>query len=91
MNKYVKDELFMENERRIKDFNRENRPFYIVDHDDGTFALCLPFDLLTGQYANYCQVAFDNYAKLIGHPMYNSIRIHCIQVLWLQHFRHRLT
>lgn len=81
----------MENERRIKDFNRENRPFYIVDHDDGTFALCLPFDLLTGQYANYCQVAFDNYAKLIGHPMYNSIRIHCIQVLWLQHFRHRLT
>lgn len=24
----------MENERRIKEFNRENRPFYIVDHDE---------------------------------------------------------
>ena len=79
----------MENERRIKDFNRENRPFYIVDHDDGTFALCLPFDLLTGQYANYCQIAFDNYAKLIGHPMYNSIgfRTHGSGYEWEAAFR----
>ena len=51
MHKYVKDEKIMENERRIKEFNRENRPFYIVDHDDGTFSLCLPLDLLNGQYA----------------------------------------
>lgn len=43
----------MENEKRIKEFNRENRPFYIVDHDDCTFSLCLPLDLLNGQYADY--------------------------------------
>ena len=58
----------MENERRIKEFNRENRPFYIVDHDDGTFSLCLPLDMLNGQYADYCQTAFDRYAKSIGEP-----------------------
>ena len=48
----------MENERRIKEFNRTHRPFYIVDQDDGTFSLCLPFDLLEGKYANYRQEAF---------------------------------
>ena len=58
----------MENEKRIKEFNRENRPFYIVDHDDGTFSLCLPLDMLNGQYSDYCQTAFDNYAKSIGEP-----------------------
>ena len=63
MHKYVKDEMNMGNERRIKEFNRENRPFYIVDHDDGTFSLCLPLDLLNGQYADYCQTAFDNYDR----------------------------
>ena len=64
MRKYVKDEKIMENERRIKGFNRENRPFYIVDHDDGTFSLCLPIDLFNGQYADYCQTAFDNYIRI---------------------------
>ena len=54
----------MENERRIKGFNRENRPFYIVDHDDGTFSLCLPIDLFNGQYVDYCQTAFDNYIRI---------------------------
>lgn len=39
----------MENEIHIKGFNRENRPFNIVDHDDGTFSLCLTLDLLTHQ------------------------------------------
>ena len=63
----------MENVRRIKEFNRENRPFYIVDHDDGTFSLCLPFDLLSGEYADYCQAAFDKYAESIGEQPYNSI------------------
>ena len=29
----------MENTKRINEFNRENRPFYILDHDDGTFSL----------------------------------------------------
>ncbi len=63
----------MKNERRIKEFNRNNRPFYIVEQDDGTFSLCLTFDLLEGKYANYCQEAFDNYAKSIGDPLYTPI------------------
>ena len=58
----------METTRRLNEFNIENRPFYIVDHDDGTYTLCLPMDLLNGQYADYCQTAFDNYAKSIGEP-----------------------
>ena len=62
----------MENTKRINEFNRENRPFYIVDHDDGTFSLCLPFNLLTGQYENYGQSAFDRYAESIGEPICNS-------------------
>ena len=79
----------MENVRRIKEFNRENRPFYIVDHDDGTFALCLPFDLLTGEHANYGQAAFDKYAESIGEPPYNSIglRTHGSGYEWEAAFR----
>lgn len=65
----------MENERRIKEFNRTHRPFYIVDQDDGAFSLCLPLDLLEGKYANYCQEAFDNYARSIGDPLYTSISL----------------
>ena len=63
----------METTRRINEFNLENRPFYIVDHDDGTFSLCLPLDMLNGQYADYCQTAFDRYAKSIGEPTTTSI------------------
>lgn len=79
----------MENTRRINDFNRENRPFCIVDHDDGTFALCLPFTFFTGQYADYCQTAFDNYAKSIGEPVYNGIglRTHGNGYEWEAAFR----
>lgn len=60
-----------------------------MDHDDGTFALCLPFTFLTGQYADYCQEAFDNYAKSIGDPVYNDIglRTHGNGYEWEAAFR----
>ena len=79
----------IENQRRINEFNRNNRPFYIVDQDDGTFSLCLPFDLLEGKYANYCQKAFDNYAKSIGDPLYTPIglRTHGNGYEWEAAFR----
>ena len=79
----------IENQRRINEFNRNNRPFYIVDQDDGTFSLCLPFDLLVGKYANYCQEAFDNYAKSIGDPLYTPIglRTHGNGYEWEAAFR----
>ena len=79
----------MENKKRINEFNRENRPFYIVDHADGTFSLCLPFDLLTGQYEDYCQIAFDKYAGSIGHPIYirAGLRTHGDGYEWEAAFR----
>lgn len=57
---------------RIDAFNEENRPFYIVDHDDGKFSLCLPLDFLRGEYEDFGQAAFDAYAIEIGEPPIDS-------------------
>lgn len=51
---------------RIEAFNKENKPFYIVNHSDGKFSLCLPLDMLPEEYYPYCQEAFDAYAEEIG-------------------------
>lgn len=51
---------------KIESFNRDNKPFYIVDHDGGKFSLCLPLDMLPEEYYPYCQEAFDAYAEEIG-------------------------
>lgn len=56
-------------EQRIKAFNRANPPFYLVDHDDGTFSLCLAFSFLRGKYADFGQDAFNQYARQIGEPI----------------------
>lgn len=56
----------MNTEKQIDNFNNTNAPFYVVAHDDGRFSLCLPIDLLSDEYYQYCQTAFDNYAKEIG-------------------------
>lgn len=58
--------------KRIEAFNENNRPFYIVDHDDGKFSLCLPLDLLRGEYEDFGQAAFDAYALEIGEPPMDS-------------------
>ena len=51
---------------RIEAFNKESKPFYIVNHSDGKFSLCLPLDMLPEEYYPYCQEAFDAYAEEIG-------------------------
>lgn len=51
---------------RIEAFNKANEPFYIVDHEDGKFSLCLPLCMLDSRYFPYCQEAFDAYAREIG-------------------------
>lgn len=51
---------------RIKRFGKENYPFYLVDHDDGTYSLCLVRAFLKGEDADYGQYAFDAYAEEIG-------------------------
>lgn len=56
----------METTGRITAFNNANEPFYIVEHSDGKFSLCLPLDMLPEEYYSYCQEAFDAYAKETG-------------------------
>lgn len=51
---------------RIEAFNKENKPFYIVNHSDGKFSLCLPLDMLPEECYPYCQEAFDAYAEETG-------------------------
>lgn len=58
----------MDIRQSIDKFNHENPPFYIVDHEDGEYSLCLPLDLLSDEYYPYCQDAFDAYAAEIGEP-----------------------
>ena len=53
---------------RITRFGKENYPFYLVEHDDGTYSLCLVRDFLPGEDADYGQYAFDAYAVQNGEP-----------------------
>ena len=53
---------------RIKRFGERNAPFYICDHQNGEYSLCLPLDFLFGDYKDYCQEAFNRYAVEIGEP-----------------------
>lgn len=55
--------------KQIKDFNETNRPFYIVDHENGEYSLCLAFSFLGGELEDYGQAAFNAYAREIGEPI----------------------
>lgn len=56
-------------EQRIEQFNETNAPFYIVDHDNGRFSLCLALSFMGDEYANFGQEAFNRYAQQIGEPI----------------------
>ena len=58
----------MNTAKEIKQFNGENRPFYIVDHENGEYSLCLPLSFL-GPYEDYGQAAFNAYAVEVGDPV----------------------
>ncbi len=58
----------MDIRQRINRFNRENRPFYIVDHDSGRYSLCLALSFLPKEYKLFGQEAFNQYAAEIGEP-----------------------
>lgn len=79
----------MEIQQRIEAFNAENAPFYIVNHDDGQYSLCLPLDLLGDKYSPYCQEAFDAYAVEIGEPASspNGLKTHGSGYEWEAAFR----
>ncbi|MCQ4022421.1 MULTISPECIES: immunity 51 family protein [unclassified Ruminococcus] len=75
--------------QRIDKFNQESPPFYIVDHEDGSYSLCLPLDMLGDEYYPYCQDAFDAYAAEIGEPAYskNGLKTHGSGYEWEAAFR----
>lgn len=52
----------MDIRQRIDRFNRENSPFYIVDHDSGRYSLCLALSFLPKEYEHFGQEAFNRYA-----------------------------
>ena len=56
----------MNTTKQIKDFNEANRPFYIVDHENGQYSLCLAFSFLHGDLSDYGQEAFNAYARELG-------------------------
>ena len=55
--------------QQIKNFNEANRPFYIVDHENGEYSLCLALSFLQGDLRDYGQEAFNAYAREIGEPI----------------------
>lgn len=59
----------MDIKQRIKKFDTENKPFYMVDHENGTYSLCLPLSSLKGEYIDFCQEAFNCYALQAGDPV----------------------
>ncbi|MDE5698631.1 MAG: GHKL domain-containing protein [Lachnospiraceae bacterium] len=59
----------MDIRQRINQFNRENRSFYIVDHDSGRYSLCLALSFLPKGYEHFGQEAFNRYAAEIGEPV----------------------
>lgn len=59
----------MEIDPKIKALNRELEPFYLVDHENGQYSLCLAFSFLEGPRYGYGQEAFNEYARSIGDPV----------------------
>lgn len=61
-------------QERIKQFGEKNAPFYICDHENGKYSLCLPLDFLSGDYEDFGQEAFNRYAVEMGEPIEKN---HC--------------
>ena len=59
----------MDIRQQIEKFDAENKPFYMVDHEDGVYSLCLPLSSLKGEYYDFKQEAFNQYAIRAGEPV----------------------
>ena len=51
--------------QQIREFGASCKPFYLVDHDNGSFSLCLAFSFLDNDYG---QEAFNAYSREMGEP-----------------------
>ena len=58
----------MDNKSVIEKFNEKCAPFYLVDHDNGTFSLCYPFSFVDEKYRLYGQEALfsTSILRMIG-------------------------
>ena len=56
----------MDVRQQIKKFDEENKPFYLVDHENGVYSLCLPLSFLGAEYKDFGQEAFNQYAIRAG-------------------------
>ena len=61
--------MIMDNKQKIEAFDRDNAPFYLVDHEDGEFSLYLALSFFPKEYADFGQSAFNRYAEQIGDPI----------------------
>lgn len=59
----------MDVRQQIKKFDEENKPFYMVDHENGVYSLCLPLSFLGAEYKDFGQEAFNQYAIRAGEPV----------------------
>ena len=65
----------MDVRQQIKKFDEENKPFYMVDHDNGVYSLCLPLSFLGAEYKDFGQEAFNQYACYQGRRACNGWQI----------------
>lgn len=78
----------MDIKNRIEAFNRDNAPFYLVDHDSGEFSLCLALSFVPQEYRNFGQEAFNRYAERNGEPvMENGLYTHGSGYEWEDVFK----
>ena len=73
-------------EQKIAKFSRENEPFYISDYN-GSYTLCHNF--FSQESIDFCQSAFDRYAKSVGDPLTTKygLRTHGSGYEWEYAFR----
>lgn len=59
-------------EKRIEEANKKIIPFNLIAYKNGKYGLSLMFTFLKGEYENYCQDAFNQYAADKGRPVKDS-------------------
>ena len=63
----------MDIKQQIKKFDEENKPFYMMDHEDGVYSLCLPLSFLSEEYRDFGQEAFNQYTIRAGEPVMEMV------------------
>ena len=68
----------MDIKQQIKKFDEENKPFYMMDHEDGVYSLCLPLSFLSEEYRDFGQEAFNQYTIRAGESVTDFIRMEMV-------------